>query len=279
MWAAWSPFASASVSESPSAAAASPSVAVTLASAPTAASASHPPQWRLLTTLSQRISTRWSRLPPPTTRQLVTAAAAVAAAAAAVAVVVSRTTPTGSGRSKGNDLGGASCDASHAPRDEGDNSAAASTSTAAEGDISFADPAVSAFNAYVHRIRRQKEATLLSAITQLETAAAELHVAQASSSAAAASPRDNNKDDDVAQLVARTHRCAVVADELLTQWICSLDGVPVRQRDDLKQRRKELVQGAAMLSQRIAPYLHLKAGAAVVSSPSDGGVTEAAESA
>ncbi|GET88329.1 hypothetical protein, conserved [Leishmania tarentolae] len=151
-------------------------------------------------------------------------------------------------------------------------------------DIEFADPVESAFVSYVRRVKQQKEAPFLAALAYLEAAAAELaelrrmhgnhdsfgreeggeggEGCNENSSDAHGSNIDNggsrNDFEDrgaVAEAQAKVHRLAVVADELLTQWICSLDGVPVRQSETLKQRRKALVQEAASLTQRISPHL------------------------
>ncbi|CAJ1008348.1 hypothetical protein Q4I28_003661 [Leishmania naiffi] len=152
-----------------------------------------------------------------------------------------------------------------------------------DDDIEFADPAERAFFSYVHRIKTQKEAPLLAALTNLETAAAELvevrrrHVPQGDlvkhESSEGGDERghdssdahsDGNHDDVgdhgvVAEAQAKVYRLAAIADELLTQWICSLDGVPVRQSEALKQQRKALVQEAAALARRISPHLpHLE---------------------
>lgn len=259
MWAAWT-----SASSTDAAAAPAPSVSAALASAPCAASpASQFPQWRLLTTVPRHISVRWSRL-PPLSKRLATAAGAVAVAALVGAAVLPRGTgrPRASTSSEGRGAARKTEDGKEAPsqlqqQQHSPAPTAAEEEAGAGDDIQFADPAESAFKAYVHRIKRQKESVLLSAIAQLESTAAELHAA---ASLASAEERSGTADDgrraEVAQLTAKVHRCAVVADELLTQWICSLDGVPVRQREDLKQRRRELVQRATQLSGRIAPYLH-----------------------
>ncbi|KPI89037.1 hypothetical protein ABL78_1850 [Leptomonas seymouri] len=271
MWAAWTsslPWSSSTTTTTKSAGAAdyTSSAAATSASLPSVAPpVSHLPQWRLFSTVSRQISRRWSHASPQSVRRAVAAAAAVTALIGAVAVArgacrrsSSCSTQSGGGR------GEALCPSTQVGADANTQAEEECMSAVVKGrndndsggadDIQFADPAVSAFNAYVRRIKRQKESVLLSAIAQLESAAAELKASQ--SSAEETSAESTEEEGKVAQLQAKVYRAAVVADELLTQWICSLDGVPVRQREDLKQRRKELVQSAAVLSQRIAPHLH-----------------------
>ncbi|KPA78233.1 hypothetical protein ABB37_06390 [Leptomonas pyrrhocoris] len=268
MWAAWTSSSMTTPTSSAGAAESTPSVAAALASSPSPV-ASQIPQWRLLTAVSQRVAQKWPRTLPQLTRLTV----AVAAVAALVGTVVfargahqrcrRRRLPTSTGE-----------DEEDVPHASSHTGAGASADTSKQQDdsdadaIQFADPAESAFNAYVQRLRRQKEPVLLSAIAQLESAAAELKAAQHAAEHPNAEGDQNEMereggdgDDGVAQVAAKVHRAAVVADELLTQWICSLDGVPVRQSKHLKQRRKELVQRAALLSQRIAPYLHPAASA------------------
>ncbi|TPP54692.1 Protein kinase domain family protein [Leishmania donovani] len=143
-----------------------------------------------------------------------------------------------------------------------------------DDDIEFANPAESAFFSYVRRAKKQKEAPLLAALTYLETAVAELvevrrrhahddsfvgdeavRAVKVSNIDSGGNRNDVGDSGAVAEAQAKVHRLAVAADELLTQWICSLDGVPVRQSEVLKQRRKALVQEAAALTRRISPHL------------------------
>jgi hypothetical protein len=252
MWAAWTASPTSSPSSSVTDAAASTqSVAAVLDTSSLAGF----PQRRLLSTASRCAREKWSQLrtSPSSVRSTVAVAAGVI-----VVVVIAGVMRTRCARRSGG-----TCRHRRCGYDGTDENA----STAAKGsddvdnvdgdDIDFADPAESAFNAYVHRIKRQKESVLVSAITQLESAVAELESSRdAAETSTVKDDANNSNDGHLVELRAKVHRAAVVADELLTQWICSLDGVPVRGRERLKQRRKELVQNAALLHQRIAPYLH-----------------------
>lgn len=112
-----------------------------------------------------------------------------------------------------------------------------------EDTIAFVDPATSAFASYVHRVKRLKEEPLMKVLGLLESAAAQLEKAP---------PKDA---EATAMLREQVHQHALYADELLTQLICGLDGVPVRSSEELKQKRKGLIMEASALASRITPYL------------------------
>ncbi|KAK7200112.1 hypothetical protein NESM_000061200 [Novymonas esmeraldas] len=254
MWAAWTSSASAaSAAASPSPATAA-SVPPPSSLAPSSASASSHTatfefrQWRPLATLARRIARHVSRWPPQL--RVAASAAAVLACCVAGSLGVRRLVCRGSGGAvrRGSSAflpprsaaGGPTCGDDTAVSRDGD-------------DISFTDPAESAFVGYLHRIKRQKEAPLLNTLDQLEDAAAAL--------TALRRPRGDGAADEVvdegavAEAQARVYRLAAAADELLTQWICCLDGIPVRHSEALKQRRKALVHEAAALTRRILPHL------------------------
>ncbi|KAG5479418.1 hypothetical protein LSCM1_04679 [Leishmania martiniquensis] len=248
------------------------------------------PQWRLVSTLSQKVSRQLARCPV----QYIYASAAAAlvltvtGSLLACHLVHRWKDPVRRGRSNTavpalSHSATTNCRCSDGKSGSMKWSKAAPARCGAEDgdDVDFADPAESAFLAYVHRIRKQKEAPLVAALSNLETAAAELAEMRRKlshhdnppkgekgdgcdhdSSRAYESSTDNGgshdgagEDSAVAEAQAKVYRLAVVADELLTQWICSLDGVPVRQSEVLKQRRKALVQEAAALTRRISPHL------------------------
>ncbi|KAL7700891.1 hypothetical protein NQL31_005592 [Lotmaria passim] len=263
MWAAWtSSFSSTSTNDAPTGGVeASSSVASVLASSPSAVSPSSQfPQWRLLATMSRRLSNTWHRLlsfSSASSRQRIVVGAAAAAAVVSTlagAIVVARNARRHGGSHSTVSTTGEEMD-------QDCTAAQGNTATIQQDDaIEFADPAESAFNAYLRRIQKQKESVLRRALAQLESASAELKAAQDAAAVGIVSSnvanRGASETNDAVQLQAKVHRAAVVADELLTQWICSLDGLPVRQREGLRQRRKELIENAAGLHQRIAPYLN-----------------------
>ncbi|KAG5505732.1 hypothetical protein JKF63_05068 [Porcisia hertigi] len=253
------------------------------------------PQWRLLSLISQRASHQLAKYPA----QYIYASTAAGAVftVTGTLLVCYLLLRGGRGEGRGKSVGRSSGPSvlSHGASTSGGGCAAGKSvavdgartdltpreTTDGDADIEFADPAESAFSSYLNRIRRQKEAPLLAALTHLEIAAAELAGVRQGSGHRIRSvrgdgrevhdpvssredatphidggdPHDNDDDDAVAEAQAKVHRLAVVADELLTQWICSLDGVPVRQSEALKRRRKVLVQDAAALARRISPHL------------------------
>ncbi|CBZ26843.1 conserved hypothetical protein [Leishmania mexicana MHOM/GT/2001/U1103] len=288
MWASWGSLAPAAPELSARTyAAASSSPSLSTSSAAIAAS----PQWRLISAISQKASRQLAKYPA----QYIYASAAAAFVLTVTTTLLARhlvhrredrvrdgrrisaasvllhDAATGSGCAAGK-LGcveRAKAAPARRRAEDGDD------------DIEFADPAESAFFSYVRRVQKQKEAPLLAALTDLETAAAELaevrrrHAhhdsfgrgkgdegchhyssdAHGSNIDSGGNRKDVGDSGAVAEAQAKVHRLAVVADELLTQWICSLDGVPVRQSEALKQRRKALVQEAAALTRRILPHL------------------------
>ncbi|CAC9485924.1 conserved hypothetical protein [Leishmania infantum JPCM5] len=271
-------------------AAASPSPSLSASSSAIVAS----PQWRLISTISQKASRQLAKYPA----QYIYASAAAALALTVTTTLLARhLVHRGEDRVRdGRQISAASvpphgaatgsgCAADKLGCVEGTKTAPARRGAVdGDDDIEFANPAESAFFSYVRRAKKQKEAPLLAALTYLETAVAELvevrrrHAhddsfvgdegceggegcnhnssdAQVSNIDSGGNRNDVGDSGAVAEAQAKVHRLAVAADELLTQWICSLDGVPVRQSEVLKQRRKALVQEAAALTRRISPHL------------------------
>ncbi|CAG9573419.1 conserved hypothetical protein [Leishmania major strain Friedlin] len=252
------------------------------------------PQWRLISTISQKASRQLCKYP---------AQYIYASAAAALVLTVTTTLLARHLVQRGEDrvrdgrrmsaasvpphgaATGSGCAAGKLGCMEGAKTAPARRGAEdGDDDIEFADLAESAFFSYLRRVKKQKEAPLLAALTYLEAAVAELaevrrghayhdsfvedegseggegchhNSSDAHDSSVDSGGNGNDVGDSgaVAEAQAKVHRLAVVADELLTQWICSLDGVPVRQSEALKQRRKALVQEAAALTRRISPHL------------------------
>ncbi|KAG5502432.1 hypothetical protein JIQ42_05309 [Leishmania sp. Namibia] len=249
------------------------------------------PQLRLMSTISQRVFRLLAKYPA----QYICASAAAALALTITGTLLARClVHRWRDRVRGGRQGAAVPALSHGVNTKNGRSVGASGAVgwakAASGrrgaedgndGVDFADPAESAFLAYVRRSRRQKEAPLMAALSDLETAAAqlaELRRRHRHRDSVAEAERGDGYDRDlggtregsidsgvdhggafddgaVSEAQAKVYRLAVVADELLTQWICSLDGVPVRQSEALKQRRKAMVQEAATLTRRISPHL------------------------
>lgn len=111
--------------------------------------------------------------------------------------------------------------------------------------VVFIDPALSRFTAALNAAKRNKEAPLLRVLQDLQDLVEERH---------SSSPErgDPALYDDLCKAIEAK---ACLADELLTQYMVSLDGLPVNGRPELKARRKAVVQEASTLGERFAVYM------------------------
>lgn len=134
-------------------------------------------------------------------------------------------------------------------------------------EIEFADPRDSRFTAYLNKCRKSKKAVFLDVIQELQDFVALRDALPSSTSSAtgvstSTSDGDNTDVDMDSQRYAGLTRCiefkALQADELLTQFIVMLDGLPVGDRADLKARRKDIVKEAVARAALFAPYLKMK---------------------
>ncbi|CAD2220856.1 BAG domain containing protein, putative [Angomonas deanei] len=105
-------------------------------------------------------------------------------------------------------------------------------------DFVFADPKETNFLVYMNKLEKNVGTHLKQKIAELEKVA-----------------QEEGATDDEAYW-SKVKPLAVTADELLTQYICKLDGVPVQGQEELKAKRKELVNETHELAAKIAPYLH-----------------------
>ncbi|CCW70306.1 unnamed protein product [Phytomonas sp. Hart1] len=136
--------------------------------------------------------------------------------------------------------------------------------------IVFADPVESLFETILKSCVKSREMELLKLLDELESSVEkrdalrkrfpkEQEGIKSAEELIGAEDTDNVVEGNVEELITRLNYDiefqALQSDELLTQYVVLLDGLPVQGRSNLKQRRRALIQTAIALADRITPHL------------------------
>lgn len=129
-------------------------------------------------------------------------------------------------------------------------------STDDEDDIDFADPANDRFERLVRNYVETHVRPLTEMTEQLALLGAEMEEVTAVCAAPETTEQLSIAMARRTRLKELIQQSALQADELLTQYMVRLDGLPTSGNVELKKRRRELIQNAHQYADRIAPFLH-----------------------